>query len=155
MAIELNDLMRDVLNSEAYGFVGAINSSNQPVVTRFFGFIHDDPMTTLTAYTFKKDAKHVLEHLSDGSKMAITLSNTMNYNTCQFKGTYQRHYNTTEDEMPIIHKNNAKQAKIMEMFGIQREAFASWKYEPSVAIVLNVEEVFDQTPKINTDGKIR
>jgi len=42
----------------------------------------------------------------------------------------------------------------MEMFGIPKEVFANWNFEPSVAISINVEEIFDQTPKVNTGNKI-
>ncbi len=154
MAIKLNDFVKEVLDAPCYGFIGAINASNQPVITRFFGFKYDDPLTTLTLYTFKKDAQHVVDQLSDGVKIAATTSNAMNYSTIQFKGTYQRHYDVPDEEMNYARQCNAKQAKIMKMFGISKEIWANWNFEPSLAISINVEELFDQTPKINTGNKI-
>ena len=154
MAIELNDFVRDVLAAPCFGFVVTINDSNQPVMTRFFGFKHDDQLTTLTLFTFKKDAKHVLDHLSAKDKIAATTSNALNFNTLQFKGTFQDHYDVQEDEMHHIRDTNAKQTEIMKMIGVPDGAVANWKYEPSVAIIMNVEEIFDQTPKVNTGNKI-
>ena len=61
MALELNDLIKEVLSVPAFGFMGTVNDSNQPVITRIFGFKYDDPLTTLTLYTFKKDAQRVVK----------------------------------------------------------------------------------------------
>jgi len=154
MGIELDDLMLDVLTSEAFGFIGVVADSKQPVITRLFGFKYDNPITTLTVYTFKKDAQRVVDILSKGSKLSITVSNVLNYKTCQFKGTYHSHYITPEEEMHYLRENNIKQGKHMNAFGVSSEVWESWKFEPSVAIVMNVEEIFDQTPRVNTGNKI-
>ena len=154
MAVELNNLVKEVLAAPCFGFVGTINDSNQPVITRFFDFKYDEQQSILTLYTFKNDAKRVINILSDKSKLAATISNAMDFKTVQFKGTYQRHYNVPDDEINHVRVFNSKQAEIMEMTGISRDVFASWKFEPSVAISINIEEIFDQTPKINTGNKI-
>ena len=154
MAIELNDFVKEILAAPCFGFVATINESNQPVMTRFFGFKHDDPLTTLTVYTFKKDAQHFVNHLSDETKISVATTNAQNYNTAQFKGTLQRYYDVPDEEMNYARESNAKQVEIMEMFGISKEIFANWNFEPSVAISINVEEIFDQTPKVNAGNKI-
>lgn len=154
MAILLNDFVKEVLATPCFGFIGTVNESNQPLITRFFGYKSDDPLTTLTLYTFKKDSKRVTNQLSVGAKLTATLSNAMDYKTIQFKGTYQKHYDTPEEELINIRENNLKQAEIMAMFGISNDVFATWKYEPSVAINIEVQEIFDQTPKINAGNKI-
>jgi hypothetical protein len=123
-------------------------------MTRFFGFKYDDPLTTLTLYTFKKDAQHVVDQLSNGAKLAATTSNAMDFKTIQFKGTYLKHYDVPHEEMKYARQCNAKQAKIVEMYGISKEIWANWSFEQSVAISINVEELFDQTPKLNTGNKI-
>ena len=50
---------------------------------------------------------------------------------------------------------NVKQIEIMRLTGVPDGAFSNWKYEPTVAIVMNVEEIYDQTPKVNAGNKIR
>ena len=154
MAIELNDFVKEILAAPCFGFVTTINESNQPVMTRFFGFKHDDPLTTLTVYTFKKDAQHFINHLSDETKISVTISDGENLNTIQFKGSYQGHYIAPEEEMHYARDCNIKQAEIMLTFGIPAGVFANWKYEPSMAIVMQVDEIFDQTPKVNAGNKI-
>jgi len=154
MAKELNDLVKDVLEAPSFGFVVTINESNQPVMTRIFGFKYDDPITTLTVYTYKEDAQHVIDQLSHDKKISVTTSNATNFNTIQFKGRYQSHYDVQEDEMHYTRESSVKQAKIMAAFGVPEGAFESWKKEPSVAIVINVDELYDQTPKINAGNKI-
>ena len=154
MAIELNDFVKEILSGPCFGFVATINQSNQPVITRLFGFKHDEPLTTLTVYTFKKDAQRVVNLLSDRVKLTVTLSNATNFQTVQFKGSYKSHYDAHEEEKHYARDCNAKQAEIMEKFGVPREVFASWKYEPTVAIAMNVDEIYDQTPKIDAGKKI-
>jgi len=123
-------------------------------MTRIFGFKYDDPLTTLTLYTFKKDAQRVVDQLSDGVKLAATTSNAMDYKTVQFKGTYKRHYDVPHEEKNYARECNAKQVEIMKMFGISKEIWANWNFEPSVAISINVDEIFDQTPKVGAGNKI-
>jgi len=154
MAIELNDLTRDVLESPSFGFIGTLNDSGRPIMTRFFGFKNDDPLTTLTVYTFKKDAERVIQHLSSSSKMTATSSKATDFKTVQFKGTYLRHYDVLEDEMVYARKCNEKQAEIMSMFGIPKEVFTNWNFDPAIAIEMKVDTLFDQTPRANTGNKI-
>ena len=154
MALELNDLIKEVLSVPAFGFIGTINDSNQPVITRFFGFKYDDPLTTLTLFTFKKDAQRVVNHLSGQSKISATASDATNFKTVQFKGTYMRHYDVQEEEMHYARDTNAKQAEIMKIIGVPVEAFYNMKFEPSLAIVMEIDEIFDQTPRNNAGNKI-
>ena len=155
MAIELNELIKEVLSVPAFGFIGTIDDSNQPVMTRFFGFKYDDPITTITVYTFKKDALRVVNHLSEQSKTSVTTSDATNFKTVQFKGTYKSHYDVPEEELHYVRDANAKQVEILKFMGIPKEVFANWKYEPTLAIVVEINEIFDQTPRINTGNKIR
>jgi len=154
MAIELNDFVREVLDSPCFGFVGTIDQTSQPVMTRGFGFKFDEALATFTMYTFQKDFQRLIDHLSEVAKVSATITNATDFKTVQFKGTYLNHYMTPDKEMIYAHECNSKQAEIMKMFGLSNEVFANWKYSPSVAIVMNVHEMFDQTPKINTGNKI-
>lgn len=154
MVIAINDFVREVLDSPCFGFVGTINKSNQPVMTRGFGFKYNDPLTAFTMYTFKKDFQRLVDYLSEAAKMSATITNAVNFKTVQFKGTYQHHYDTPDEEMIYAQECNNKQGEIMKMFGVSNQVFANWKYKPSVAVVMNVDELFDQTPKINTGNKI-
>ena len=154
MAILLNEFVKEVFEAPCFGFVGTINETGQPVMTRFFGYKYDDPFTTITLYTFKKDTQEVVDQLTDDSKLTATLSNALDFKTIQVKGSYQRHYDVPEEEMNFAREKNAKQVEIMKAIGISNEVFANWKFEPSLAITINVEELFDQTPKINAGNKI-
>ena len=154
MGIELNDFLKEVLAAPWFGFIVAINKSNQPVMTRVFGFKYEDPLTTLTVYTFKKDAQRVVDLLSEDVKISISASKVANFKTAQFKGTYHNHYDVLEEEMHYVRDSNVKQTEIMASTGVPDGAFANWKYEPTVAIVINVDEIFDQTPKVNAGNKI-
>lgn len=154
MAIELNEFATYVLANPCFGFVGTVNEVNQPVMTRLFGFNYDNPITTFTVYTFKNDALRLVDHLSKKTKLSATISNAMDFKTLQFKGTYHDHYDAPDEEMHYPREFNSKQAEIMQMLGISNEAFANWKYEPAMAVVMNVVEIFDQTPKVGTGNKI-
>lgn len=154
MTKELNVFVNDVLDSPCFGFVGTVDDANQPVMTRGFGFKYDESQTTFTMYTFQKDFQRLIAHLSEVAKVSATITNALDFKTVQFKGTYRNHYITPDEEMIYAQECNSKQSEIMKMLGISNEVFAHWKYSPSVAIVMNVDEMFDQTPKINTGNKI-
>ncbi len=154
MAIQINNLVREVLEAPSFGFVCAINESKQPLMTRIFGYSFDDPLTILTIYTYKKDAQHVIDQLHESSNITATLSSTADFKTVQFKGTYNQHADASNQELDIIRVHTERQAEILRMMGIPKEVFANWKFEPAVGISINVKELFDQTPKVNAGNKL-
>ena len=154
MAIQINNLVREVLEAPSFGFVCAINESKQPVMTRIFGYSFDDPLTILTIYTYKKDSLHVIEQLHENSNITATLSSTADFKTVQFKGNYNQHADASTKELNIIKAHTERQAEILRMMGIPKEVFANWKFEPAVGISINVKELFDQTPKVNAGNKL-
>ncbi len=154
MATELSKFALDILANPCFGFVGTVNKSNQPVMTRFFGFKYENPLSSFTAYTFKKDAFRLVDCLTEEIKLSVAVTNALDFKTLQFKGSYLNHYDAPENELVYPRICNEKQVEIMAMFGISKEVFAKWNYAPSVAVVMNVNEIFDQTPKVGTGNKI-
>ena len=150
----INDFVREVLGKPCFGFVACLNEMGHPEMSRYFGFKYDQELNTFTAYTFRKDFQKMQDHLSTGEKISMAASSPMDLQTIQLKGTLNRIYDTPKDEMEIPRSCNDKQSEIMARWGISKEVFANWNFEQSVAVVMNVEEIYDQTPKINTGKKI-
>ena len=154
MQIELNNFVKEVLNAPCFGFIGTVDQSGHPVITRIFGYKHDSPLTTLTVYTFSKDAQRVKVALKKGDKITATTSNSTNFKTVQFKGRFISSYPVSDNEIKIIESFNEKQGEILAQMGIPQAVYANWKYTPSLAFEIEVSEIFDQTPKVNSGQKI-
>jgi len=150
----ITEFVREVLDKPCFGFVAAINESGHPQMSRFFGFNYDPELTTFTSYTFIKDFQKMRDHILSGEKISIVVSSPVDFKTIQLKGTLNRIYETPENEMNIPRSCNKTQSEIMERWGIPKEVFANWNFEQSVAVVMNVDEIFDQTPKVDTGKKI-
>ena len=150
----INDFISEVLDNPCFGFVTALNNAGQPEMSRYFGFRYDNELNTFTAYTFAKDFQKMRDHIIPGQKISMAASSPEDLKTIQLKGTLNRIYDTPEKEMEIPKLCNNMQAEIMARWGIPKEVFANWHLQQSVAIVMNVEEIYDQTPKINTGKKI-
>ena len=86
-AIEINELVQEVLNKPCFGFVAGLDEADHPEISRCFGFNFDKEQTTLTVFTFKKDFQKMRDHLSAGEKISVALCNAENFQTVQFKGT--------------------------------------------------------------------
>ena len=150
----INDFVQEVLDKPCFGFVAGLNKSGHPEMSRFFGFNHDPELDTFTAYTFKKDFQKMRNHLLPGERISMAVSSPLDFKTIQLKGTLNRIYDTPEDEMNIPRSCNKIQSEIMQRWGISKEVFANWNFEQSVAVVMNVHDIFDQTPRLNTGEKI-
>lgn len=147
-------IVTDVLEKPCFGFVCGLNAVNHPVMSRFFGFAYKEDLSTFTGYTFARDFLKMRKHLTPGDKITFVVSSPLDFKTIQLKGTLQRIYDTPEEEMQIPSSCNQLQSEILQRWGISNETFANWSFQQSVAVVLNVDEIFDQTPKINTGQKI-
>lgn len=154
MSDQSNQLIKDVMGAASFGFVTAIDESNQPVMTRVMAYNYNAGYTKVTLFTFEKDAQRLTRILSEGTKIAATISDGMNFKTLQFKGTCEKVYATTPEELEIVKAHNENQRELLASIGVTEESFALWKYEPSVAINMRVEEIFDQTPRVNAGSKI-
>jgi hypothetical protein len=154
MAIILNDLVKDVLAAPCFGFVSSVNNDGYPNITRFFGFNYNEDNDSFTVYTFQNDTHRILDDLNSGDPIAATASNGENFQTSQFKGTFNRFYSPEPSELEIVSECNKKQQKILLMMGITEDVFSKWKFTPPTAIVIDVTEIFDQTPKVDAGKKI-
>ena len=149
-----NDLVREVLQKPCFGFICALNEANHPILARIFGFHFEAERHTLTAYAFNKDFQPMQEHLSAGAKITMVLSSSLDYHTIQLKGTFTKAYETPEEELKYPRSCNRQQVDIMNGWGVPEEVFANWSFEPSISVAMEVNEIFDQTPRPNTGKKI-
>lgn len=149
-----NSLVSDVLQKPCFGFICALNEADHPILARIFGFNFDPKKNTLTAYAFKKDFQAMQNNFTSGVKIAMALSSSLDYHTIQLKGTLNKFYNTPEEEMKYPRSCNGKQVDIMNGWGIPKDVFANWSFEQSISVMMDVNEIFDQTPWPNAGKKI-
>jgi general stress protein 26 len=154
VGIAINDFVKELLEKPCFGFVAGLDEAGHPEMSRCFGFNYDTEQNTLTVYTFKKDFQKMQDHLSAGDKISVALSNAQNFKTIQFKGTLNRIYDTPEHEMTYPRSCNTMQADIMASWGVPNQVFANWSFEQSVTVVMDVNEMFDQTPRPKAGEKI-
>ena len=153
-AIAINEFVKEVLDKPCFGFVAGLDEAGHPEMSRCFGFTFEAEENTLTVYTFTKDFQKMGDHLAAGDKISIALSNAQNFKTVQFKGTLNQIYDTPEQEMAIPRSCNKKQADIMASWGVSKQVFANWSFEQSVTVVMDVNEMYDQTPRPKAGAKI-
>lgn len=155
MAIEITDKIREVLEAHCFGFLTLTDGDGQPILARHFGYTWDEPLTRLIIYTFIKDVQPMALYFSQETKLAMVAANGATFKTLQFKGTYHKHYMAREEEMDTVRKFNSAQADLMlTFFGLSEETFANWNYAPALAVVMDINEIYEQTPKKNTGNKI-
>ena len=150
----MNSLVEEVLEKPCFGFVCGLDGDGHPIMSRFFGFQYSSDLSTFTAYTFGKDFQRLQRHLLHSIKLSAVVSSPQDFKTIQLKGTFKTMYSTPEEEMKIPQSCNQLQSEILIRWGISKEVFANWSYQESVAVVMDVEEIYNQTPKLNTGNKI-
>ena len=151
---KLDKIVSEVLNKPCFGFVCGKNALNHPIMSRYFGFTFNPDLSKFTAYTFEKDFKKMQPFIATGDRISAVASSPLDYKTIQLKGTLHSIYDTPDEEMSFPESCNIQQSEIIQRWGIPGEVFTKWSYKQSVAVVMNVEEIYDQTPKTNTGQRI-
>lgn len=150
---EKEELIKEIISMPTMGFLTVVNENNVPIMTRHFAYKMTDDMSELTIYAYKPDAERLFPYFKPDQKIAAVTASATNAQSLQHKGVYITHYDVDSDaELDFIKDNNKKQRDIMEMFGVA-QLIDNWRYEPSVAIKMRIDEIFEQTPRPDT-GKI-
>ncbi len=101
-------------------------------------------------------AHTLLSNLAENNKLSFLFASTSTYESYQVKGTFLGYRSCTTEEMSYQKNYIEGFAQCMRGLGIKAgPRFAPYYREPSIAIRMKGEAIFEQTPKTGTGTKIR
>ena len=133
--------------------MGTRDSNMVPEYTRVLGaWITDSG--TLKVQIAKINSDMALSNLDDNGQIAITLANPPSYECYQAKGKSIDYSDSMEEDQEKLKHYLEIFDKEVQSVGVPAGAIYSWPNSPSVVIEIEVQEIFDQTPKIGAGNSI-
>jgi len=102
--------------------------------------------STLTVFVPAELAARTLANLEDNGAIAVTFSQLSNHRTVQVKGKLRSLRRARRSERPLLERYVAAFAEQLHFTGCSRRIVRRLRYWPSVALELEIGDLFAQTP---------
>ena len=132
--------------------MGTRDKDLMPEVNRVLGMqiIGDD---RLRYFVDGPTSRRIFSNLEQNRHVTVvTCSNT--FESYQFKGKHLGHRDATEEENEFVMEYFRVFNEAMRMFGLTDGLALNYPHSHMIAMDMEVEEMFEQTPKVGTGQKI-
>jgi hypothetical protein len=142
----LSDEVLELLSSGVDAIIATRDAALVPECTVGMGLrVHRDRWN-ITVFLAKTLAETTLRNLADNGQIAVTFCRPIDHNSVQLKGrcTGVRDSGPADREVQEVYRGAF--AEQLAAFGLPRAVTRRFAWWPSVAIDIEVDEVFGQTP---------
>jgi hypothetical protein len=132
-----------------------VSSAGAPIATRGWALMLPDPDRPLLRVIVGAEDVEVLTDALAGGRIAVTVACVRTLQTVQFKGTYTAPEPVTEEDLAAVERFcDAFFTQVEEVDGIPRQVAQRLVPLTFAAVVVDVEQVFDQTPGPSAGAKV-
>lgn len=109
----------------------------------------------LTVYLHELAAAEMLRNLERHPALALDFDLPTSHRACQVKGNFVALRPAREDERGTVEAQVEGFVSDLEKIGIPRESGPEWPVWPCMALEVEVDQLFEQTPGPGTGGPLR
>ncbi len=103
----------------------------------------------------KQTADRVLANLEDNGSIALTMAGPTTFECYQVKGkAVDWHDSTEEDKEHLEHYLKIFDLEVQNI-GAAAGLISTWPADPTIVIEIQIQEIFDQTPKVGAGNPIK
>lgn len=103
----------------------------------------------------KQTAAQAIKNLRENKMVSLVQANILNFECYQFKGSYISHHDSTSEEKADVENYFNKMNEALIKIGVQDGLVYNFPHDPTITIEFEVEQIFEQTPKIGTGNLIK
>ena len=103
----------------------------------------------------KITSERALSNLEDNGMIALTMVKVRTYETYQAKGKAISFLDATEEEQKKVEEYMRIFDEELNVFGLPSRAVYTFPHNPTVVIEIEVQDIFDQTPKIGAGERLQ
>ncbi len=103
----------------------------------------------------KQTAAQAIKNLGENKMVSLVMANILNFECYQFKGSYISYHDSASEEKVDVENYFNKFNEVLIKIGVQNGIVYNWSHDPTVTIEFEVEQIFEQTPKIGTGNQIK
>jgi len=148
------DWIVTLLHTGVSVMVGTRDEALMPECTRAWGIRvapDRDTMTILLAETF---AGKTLDNLHANGTIAVSCTRPTDHLTCQLKGRVRSIKPVTSNDRELSQRWHREFSVELKAIGVPATLIEGWIVEPTVAVDIEVTDVFDQTPGPGAGQKV-
>lgn len=142
----LTDEILDLMGSGVDVYVGTRDAALRPESMLAMGLRADADRRHVVVYLPEALAAATLANLNDNGAVAVTLSRAGDLKTVQLKGTTTAIRPSDEADREFQLEYRAALAEQLAFVGVPRSATRRLVWWPSLAVTVQISDVFDQTP---------
>jgi hypothetical protein len=146
MAAQLPKELVELVEGGASIQVGTRDAARKPECLRAVGAEVGPDRTTLVVYVPAELAARTLANLEDNAAIAVTFSQISNHRSVQVKGKLRALRRTRKSERILQERWLAAFTEQLHMTGFARRIARRLRYWPSLALELEIHELFVQSP---------
>jgi hypothetical protein len=140
------DNLIEFIHGNTFIYIGARNEKKQTTVNRVLGAKVNSDADSFTCFIPKAVADKLVSYLETCNKAAVIMGTLPSNEAFQFKGTCTSIRVANDGELAYMQVYLDKMSAHGKQFGIPEELFGDFVVDPSIAVTLKVEEIYDSTP---------
>jgi hypothetical protein len=125
--------------------IGAGNEKMQTAVNRVLGAKVNSDGDSFTCFIPKAGADKLVSYLETCNKAAVGIG-APSHEAYQFKGTSTSIRVADDGELAYMQAYVDRMSAYVKPFGIPEEYFSTYVVDPSIAVTVKVEEIYESTP---------
>lgn len=146
-SVSIPDAIADFLDTATIGIVGTRDRNLVPHVHRPSGFRVSPDKRSVVCLFPDAFAEHLKSSLEDNGEIALTVSQVVSHETYQLKGK-RIESGRVQDDDPQIYRSYVERAVevLSSVLGSSEQMLWENAPPPTLRVVFDVREVYDQTP---------
>jgi hypothetical protein len=138
--------LADFLESGVSILVGTRDMGLRPATARAMGASVGRELRTHTMYLPEATSERTLANLRDNGQIAMTFSRAIDHRSIQIKGKCTLIRAGTAEDRAVQERYRALLIESLALIGLPRAELERATYWPSVAVEVDVGELYEQTP---------
>jgi len=135
-----------LLDGPSITYIATRNAALEPMSTIAFGLQHAADDKEITLFLPVALSPRILANLRDNGQMTVSLVCPSDHRAIQIKGTWLGERRTGEDDRAFLSRYRDAMMQEMGSVGVPRSAWGRLAWWPTLALRMEVREVFVQTP---------
>ncbi len=149
------DRIQAMLGTGTSIFVGTIGPDMVPLCVRAIAVRADERLGSATVYVPVATSRGTLCNLATTHRIAVVITRPVEHISVQLKGTSRTARLARDDEQAFVRSRLDGLADAVERIGVPRRVTRSFAHWPALAIEMDVEHVFEQTPGPRAGTRLR
>ena len=152
MAVLVSNKLKEFIDEPHGMAIGTRDADFTPTYARVLGakLLDDSIIKVMIA---KQTSEITLKNLENNKMIAFVQANPIGFECYQFKGTYLRSYEASDEDRTLVENWMKDFDEVMFKYDLGRITSNLLHY-PIVVIEFEIDQIFEQTPKIGTGNPI-